>query len=95
MTDPASVDVPTSVHPSADDLDLEPADPVPAVARPGERERVADEQQPVDRLQPRDERPQRRVDVVAVGDELDERVVVEQRRDRDARARGDRRRSSR
>ena len=95
MTDPASVVVPASVDPLADDLDVEPADPPAAVARAGERDGVADEQQPVRRLQPRDERPQRGIDVEAVGDELDVDRVVEQRGDGDARARGGRRRSSR
>ena len=84
ITDPASVVVPTSVHRSPDDLDLEAADPPPPVAGAGERDGVADEQQPVDRLQPGDERPQRRVDVDAVGDELDVGRVVEQRGDGDA-----------
>ena len=36
-------------------------------------------------LEPADERPERGVDVEAVGDQLDERVVLEERRDREAR----------
>ena len=63
---------PDERDPLSDDLDLETADPCPAVARPRERERVADEQQPVGRLQSSDQRPQRGIDVDPVGDELDE-----------------------
>ena len=51
MTEPASVSVPASVTRSPDDLDLEAADPARAVARPGDRERVAHQQQPVGRLE--------------------------------------------
>ena len=68
-----------------DDLDLEAADPPAAVAHPGQRDGVADEQQPVRRLEPRDERPQRGMDVDAVGDQLDVDRVVEQGRDGHAR----------
>ena len=78
-----------------DDLDLETADPAATVAHPGQGDRVADEQQPVRRLEPGDERPQRAIDVDAVGDQLDVRRVVEQRGERRDPGRGGRRRSSR
>ena len=84
-TDPASVLVPARVTRSPDDLDLEAAEAPAAVARPGQRDGVADEQQPVRRLEARDERPQPRIDVDAVGDQLDEDRVVEQGRDGHAR----------
>ena len=46
-TEPARVDVPSERDALADDLDLEAADPAASVAHAGERDGVADEQQPV------------------------------------------------
>ena len=95
MTDPASVEVPARVtRCPTTSTSRPPIQPAP-IAHPGERDGVADEQQPVRRLQPRDERPQRGMDVDAVGDELDVGRVVEQGGHGDARAPGGRRRSSR
>ena len=60
---------------SLDHLDLEPTDTDTSVTHPGQRKRVAHEHQPVTRFEPRDQGPERRVDVVSIGDELDEDVV--------------------
>ena len=81
MTEPASVVVPTSVTRSPDDLDVEAADPGAAVTHPGQRDRVADEQQPIGRLETEDERPQGGMDVDAVRDQLDVGRVVQERGD--------------
>ncbi len=62
----------------SDDLHIEAAEPPAPVAHAGECDRIADEEQSVRRLQPRDQRPQRGMDVDTVGDELDVRRVVEQ-----------------
>ena len=70
---------------SVEDLHLEPADRPAAVAHPRERQRVGDEHEPVRGLRPPDDRPQRRVDVEAVRDQLHVRAVVRERRDREAR----------
>ena len=86
---------PDQRDPLTDDLDLEAADPAPAVAGPGDGDRVADEQQPVGRLEPGDERPERRVDVDPVGDELDVGARRRAARRGRRRARGGRCRSSR
>ncbi len=56
-----------------------------AVAHPGQRDGVADQHQPVRRLEPGDERPERRMDMDAVGDQLDVGRVVEQGGHGDAR----------
>src|SRR3972149_5104073 len=64
-----------------------PAPPAP-IAHPGERDGIADEQQPVRRLQPRDERPQRGMNMDLVGDELDVGRGVEQGGHGDARRTG-------
>ena len=69
----------------ADDLDGEVADPSAPIARPGERDGVADQQQSVRWLQSGDERPHAGIDVDPVGDELNVDGVVEQGRHGDAR----------
>ena len=66
-------------HPPAHDLHREAADPRASVAHAGERDGIADEQEPVGRLQPEDQGPEPGVDVDAVGDELDVGRVVEER----------------
>ena len=76
---------PRQGHALPRDHDLEAAEASAAVAHPGQRDGVADEQQPVHRLQVRDERPQPRIDVDAVRDQLDEHRVVEQGGDGHAR----------
>ncbi len=71
--------------PAADDGHVQAADPPSAVARAGERDGVADEEQPVGGLGPGDQPPQAGMDVDAVGDELDIGRVVEECREGETR----------
>ena len=63
---------------------LEAAEEPRACVRPAEGDAVADQDQPVGRLRPQDERPERLADVVPVGDQLDVGVVLERARRRRA-----------
>ena len=82
MTDPASVVGPDHRASPAVDVDGQRTDPAAAIARACQRHGVAHEQQPVSRLQSRDELPECRVDVDPVGDQLDVRRHPQECRDR-------------
>ena len=69
-----------AVHP-----DLELAEPAARATRAGKGDGVAHEQDALRRLESPDERPEVRVDVERVGDELDPDAVIEESRQRQPR----------